>query len=287
MPKSSVARAQAVPSDPRRWLVGTSTSLFGAVTADHLRSCKEAGVQSIELTLFGGGLDASNPDDVKVLRTLAREIRGLGLDLWSVHLPFGRSWDVAAPDPDQRSRVIAAQAALLEQSAEWGARVAVIHPSTEPIAPSERADYMRRSQDALRHLAEKARHSGIQLAAECLPRTCLANSSTEMAALLDGNELLSICFDSNHLLRERPADFVAQLGSRIVTVHISDYDGVDERHWVPGRGVIDWHAVIGQLVAAGYQGPFLFELSQKNAERPIAPADLTACWRELLNEYLA
>lgn len=267
--------------------MGTSTSLFGAVTADHLRACKEAGVQCIELTLFGGGLDAFKPTDVDALGTHAAEVRRTGLDLWSVHLPFGRNWDIAAPDPDQRSRVIAAQAALLEQSAEWGARVAVIHPSTEPISPSERAGYMRRSQDALRHLAEKAKHYGIQLAAECLPRTCLGNTSAEMATLLDGNERLSICFDSNHLLQEKPAHFVAQLGSRIVTVHISDYDGVDERHWVPGRGVIEWHAVIGQLVAAGYQGPFLFELSQKNAERPIAPADLTAYWRGLLNEYVA
>ena len=41
------------------------------------------------------------------------------------------------------------------------------------------------------------------------------------------------------------------------------FDGVDERHWMPGKGIVDWNDVIAALVEVGYEGPFTFELSTK------------------------
>ncbi len=54
-------------------------------------------------------------------------------------------------------------------------------------------------------------------------------------------------------------DVVRDLGDRIFTLHLSDYDGVDEKHWVPGEGVIDWTAFMRALHEIGYTGPFNFE----------------------------
>ena len=53
---------------------------------------------------------------------------------------------------------------------------------------------------------------------------------------------------------------IVKLGRRILTVHISDYDFIDERHWLPGEGKNDWNAILAALQAVGYAGPFMYEV---------------------------
>ena len=47
---------------------------------------------------------------------------------------------------------------------------------------------------------------------------------------------------------------------RLITLHISDNDGIDERHWMPGQGVIVWQQWAQILVTMGYAFPFIYEL---------------------------
>jgi len=103
--------------------------------------------------------------------------------------------------------------------------------------------------------------------------------------LTEGIEGLAVCFDTNHLLTDSAERFIAGIGSRIVTLHVSDYDRIDERHWLPGRGVNDWNAIIGGLERVGYSGPWMFEVSPGNAENPVKPADLRACWDAMLGSF--
>jgi sugar phosphate isomerase/epimerase len=43
-------------------------------------------------------------------------------------------------------------------------------------------------------------------------------------------------------------------------VHMSDYDFVDEKHWLPGWGDNNWNNIILSLIEAGYDGPFMYEV---------------------------
>ncbi|MBN3523411.1 hypothetical protein [Paenibacillus apiarius] len=43
------------------------------------------------------------------------------------------------------------------------------------------------------------------------------------------------------MLFETPEAFIDQLAPHIIAVHISDYDGQDEKHWMPGAGINNWH----------------------------------------------
>ena len=54
--------------------------------------------------------------------------------------------------------------------------------------------------------------------------------------------------------------FILDLGSRIITTHFSDYDLKNERHWLPGEGIIDWIEIIEALESVGYEGPLLYEM---------------------------
>ena len=98
---------------------------------------------------------------------------------------------------------------------------------------------------------------------ELLPRTCLGNTVSELAELLDGQdtETLGVCLDSNHAMdrwRDLP-DYIRELGDRLWTLHISDYDGVDEKHQMPGEGVVEWGRFASALRDIDYDGPFNYE----------------------------
>jgi len=196
----------------------------------------------------------------------------------SVHLPFGWEWDISEPDDDARCKILEKHRAILEETASWGPKTAIIHPSYEPIPPEARSERIKACREGLAFLGEVAAELGIRLCVECLPRTCLGNTSAEIKELIEGIDSVSVCCDVNHLLHETPQEFIRAVGQRIDAVHISDYDGADEKHWPPGRGIIDWDAVIAALAEAGFPGPFMFEVvSRENA--PVHPRVLGDWWR--------
>ncbi len=95
---------------------------------------------------------------------------------------------------------------------------------------------------------------------EDLPRTCLGRDSKDILNLLSADPNLRVCFDTNHLLSENPVDFIKAVGDKIITLHVSDYDNIYERHWLPGEGIIDWQALVEALKEVGYKAPWTYEI---------------------------
>ena len=112
----------------------------------------------------------------------------------------------------------------------------------------------------LNQLAEIAEKYDSEICVEVLPRQCLGNCSGELLDILTANEKLKVCFDTNHLLKEDCTEFIAKVGSKIATLHVSDYDFVDEQHWLPGEGVIQWDTLYNALKASGYNGVWMYEV---------------------------
>jgi sugar phosphate isomerase/epimerase len=269
---------------PKHWPLGTSTALFSEITQADLDACVAAGISHIELGLRTAWLDTEEGHAVMTQRT--RMIMNAGLHLWSIHLPFGARWDPSSPNENVRENMVQVFSEVLAYAGSVGIGQAVIHPSWEPVAVEERPEALQRSKTVLHRLADIASSHGVHLAAECLPRTCLGNCIREIEELLLGSETLRVCIDTGHLLNAKAEDFIRQIGSKIVTVHIQDYDRIDDRHWLPGNGVNNWTAIIGELARTGYEGPFMFELLQKTAG-PLTPQDLRDCWEKLLIAYLS
>jgi sugar phosphate isomerase/epimerase len=80
-----------------------------------------------------------------------------------------------------------------------------------------------------------------------------------MQIFLDRIPDLRVCFDTNHCLIEDNCDYIRAVGPKIVTLHVSDYDFTDEKHWIPGEGKNDWEGIIRTLEEADYSGRFLYE----------------------------
>jgi sugar phosphate isomerase/epimerase len=169
-----------------------------------------------------------------------------GVELWSYHLPFHpfTELDPSSLDGEIRKHTLEYFTELIKKGSDIGIDKFIVHPSGERIYDEERADRMKYSMESMDKLAEIAYQHGAWIAIEDLPRTCLGNTADEVLQLISVNDKLRVCFDTNHLLKDDQIQFMDKLADKIITVHISDYDYVNERHWLPGEGKIDWNAFI-------------------------------------------
>lgn len=195
--------------------------------------------------------------DYKELKKSSEET---GVDLWSYHLPFEPFEELDISNKELCKTTIRYFEELIKKASEIGIKRFIVHPSGEPIENGERAERIKCAKESLFTLAEIAKKNGAIIAVEDLPRSCIGKNSDEISELVSVSDDLAVCFDTNHLLGENPIDFIRKLGKRIITTHISDYDFVNERHWLPGEGKLDWNAVLEAFKDIGYDGIWLYEI---------------------------
>ena len=245
---------------------------------------KKSGIDAIEVSLPQHKYKDFN---YKAARAVADK---LGIELWSFHLQFApfEYVNISSPDKLLRNQSIALLTEQICRGADIGIDKFIIHPSGEPIDESVRDEHMKCSMDSLDKLAELAYRLGATIAVENLPRTCLGNCADDMLKLLSANDKLRVCFDVNHLLNDTHKNFVEKVGDKIITLHISDYDFADERHWLPGEGKIDWLELMDLLKKCNYSGVFMYEVAfndQKTIvrERPLTATDFYNNAKTLFN----
>ncbi len=149
----------------------------------------------------------------------------------------------------------------------------VVHPSSEPIFESERKEKLKCAKESLSKLADVAERFNAVICVEDLPRTCLGNSANEMKFLTDEDERLRICFDTNHITTDKPENVIRELNDKIVTLHVSDFDFVDEKHWLPGEGEIDWLKVTDALKDIEYNGVWMYEAGFQSRNGKLTVSD--------------
>ena len=232
--------------------IGLSTPC-AYVTDEYFSACRAAGISYVEIS---DNMDGYARLDYEVLSALAKKY---GVKIWSMHLPFGPFTELDLSNPALAAHTLEYFSELMKKGAEIGVDKFVIHPSGEPIK-SEREVRMATAKKSLAALADIAAEYGATVCVENLPRTCLGKDSAEIAELLSAHGSLRACFDTNHLLSEDNVEFVHNVGGKIVTLHVSDYDFVNERHWLPGEGKVDWQALIAAIRNTGYSGPWMYEI---------------------------
>ena len=249
-----------------------------------LAAMREAGIEAVELS-FGDYRDYAERD-LKMVKTLTRRN---GIDWWSMHLPFGPFTDLdpVSLDAEKRTFTKTVLTQLIKRGADAGVNKFVAHPSAEPNESGERAEKLKLAADVFAELAQTAAAFGAVIALEDLPRTCLGNCSAELLALLGAHPNLRVCYDTNHLLGEDNVEFIRNVGQKIITTHVSDYDFQNERHWLPGEGDNDWRGIYNTLQEVGYEGVWLYELGLTPpatlCRRDLTYADFVANAREIMN----
>ena len=235
--------------------IGVATNKY-AFNDELWAKYRKNGIEAIELDLLHA--DDVQKCDIKKVKEFADKH---DVELWSVHLPFYpfEVIDLSSTDESLRIKTVEFLKKAVEKVAQANVDKVVVHPSAEPIE-KERIERMAACKKSLSELAEFAKDKNVMIAVENLPRTCLGKNSDEISELINVHDNLKVCFDTNHLLGEDSEKFIECVGKDIITLHVSDYDFVDECHWLPGKGKIDWEKLIGDLKKSGYNGMWIYEV---------------------------
>lgn len=249
-------------------LIGLSGNPGMVQQPQFFEECRKAGIGAVEVSTSD-----PFPFDFADIR---RRADAAGVTLWSYHLPFApfETINIASEDAAMRTYSVKVLGEDIRRAGAVGITKYIIHPSAEPNPDNTRAARMACAQESLAALAQVAAEAGGVLCVEDLPRTCLGRDSSDILKLLEADGRLRVCFDTNHLLSEKIPDFVTRVGDKIVTTHISDYDFVDEKHWLPGEGGIDWKELVAAMDRVGYTGPWLYEVGFKAPPTIKRPRDL-------------
>ncbi len=229
-----------------------------------LERIKRTGFNEIELLLdpphFG-------PDD-KSTEAVHALMNRIGLLMRVGHSPI-TDIDLASFDKEKRKLSIKRIAGSFTIFKELGAESVVVHVNG-PASDYTQENLSRsvgNSKQSILELADCAAEVGIKMALENLPhRGTLRpfHSMEELQSLILDmpREHVGLCLDTTHA-RFAGHDPLQQLNvaaDRLFTLHLHDTDGEGDRHWVPGRGIIDWDTFIARLSELNFNGSRTIEV---------------------------
>jgi sugar phosphate isomerase/epimerase len=181
----------------------------------------------------------------------------------TIHAPTGNAHDFSALDEKVYQNAVRSMGQSIALAVELDVPIIVVHASFEPIPARQRVARVEQARRAMAEMGDQCQKAGKKIAVELLPRSCIGNTVEELFTLLDGldRDTFGVCLDVNHVMDryQNLAADVGELGDTLMTLHLSDFDGVDEKHWLPGRGVIDWTRFMEALRDIDYGGPFNYE----------------------------
>jgi D-psicose/D-tagatose/L-ribulose 3-epimerase len=141
-----------------------------------------------------------------------------------------------------------------------------------------RAD-RQRTAEVLREVARHAAPLGVTLGIEPVNRyeSFLVNTATQALELLEliGEPNVGVHLDSYHMNIEED-DFRAPV--ELVAEHLVHFHLSESHRGIPGRGTVDWKAIMGALTDAGYDG---YAGLESFAEVSDAMRAATCTWRDL------
>jgi sugar phosphate isomerase/epimerase len=108
----------------------------------------------------------------------------------------------------------------------------IAHSSAEPITDDERLQRIQQTVVSLNKIKSFAAEKKVIVAVETLPRSCVGNTADELVEIISqvNSPYVGICLDVNHMMDQYATlpDVVRQFGDNLITLHLSDYDGIDE-----------------------------------------------------------
>ncbi len=203
-----------------------------------LKHLGEVGVNHVEVA--DEGLHALNQRRVRSLKETAQ---ANNIDL-VVHAPWA-GINIALPSPALRRAVLKRLEKSIRYAKQLDCRLWLFHPGSKTalshIYPGKDWQLNLKS---VRTLLMNARKEGVEVAIENLPEPYpnLMKSTADFQRFYEElDDDIGMVLDVAHAnLNGQIQDFMKQFHEKIVHMHVSDNDGVNDLHLGIGHGIIDW-----------------------------------------------
>ncbi|MBU1700333.1 MAG: sugar phosphate isomerase/epimerase [Candidatus Eisenbacteria bacterium] len=187
------------------------------------------------------------------------------LKLLDLHAPHGEGMGWGAGGAIERSAAVKLLKNRLGMTARLSGGAIVVHL---PNAPSTLLkgdfyyDSLQRSLDVLWQLAEKY---SIKIAIENMDDDDFLDIDWLFERYND--DFLGLCYDSGHGNLGRPGlDNLERYKGRLVSIHIHDNDGTQDRHNLPFSGTVDWVRLSKIIASSSYKGCVSLEANMRGLD---------------------
>lgn len=185
-------------------------------------------------------------------------VRREGLYLENIHLPYDSCNDLWSVDREIRERALEEYRGWFFGAASVEAPMVVMHMSEGPSLPGP----LSVGLDSLGELLDVAKRLGIFVAVE--NTQCVEYLEALFIEL--GADHLGLCYDSSHdQLGGERGEVLKSLSHFTITTHLSDNDGLKDRHWLPREGLVDWEETMSILKEKGYKGYLSMEVFPRDS----------------------
>ena len=199
-------------------------------------------------------------------------------ELWldNVHAPFYNMYRIWSDNSELRNEVSKELGFALEYCGEHHIPIMVMHPEggRYSFPPNETGLMVLRN---LVHLAESVH---VTIALENVKHPEYIDYA--LASIDSPN--LGFCYDSSHdyLSGGTKGHILEKWGYRLVTTHLSDNLGVNDDHFIPGKGSIDWTNITSRLSHLAYNGVLMLEIDGPESQVGFTPRGLLSAGYEQL-----
>jgi hexulose-6-phosphate isomerase len=230
--------------------------------AERFAIAREAGFEAIEMQTMAKEDEAAEAKEA-AQKTGLRIHSVMNMEHWQSPL--------SSSDPDVVTRSVRGMETSLKNAALWGADTVLLVPAVVDASTSYKDAYTRSQRVIRERLVPMARDLKVIIAVEEVWNKFLL-SPLEFARYVDefDSRWVRAYFDvGNVVLYAFPQDWIRTLGSRIVKIHLKDFN-FDRRNgrftWKNiGEGDIDWLEVRKALTEIDYAGYVTTEVSAGDA----------------------
>ncbi len=154
---------------------------------------------------------------------------------------------------------------IVEDAVVMGASNIVMHMGEAP--PDERRSHLVSVVEGFRMASRRALAAGVRFAVENVPSYVpgvLGDEFEDFEFLFSQTDPAAVGFtlDTGHaLMKGGCLEWLGRFRSRLIHAHIHSNDGVDDEHAPFLRGVLDWQEVLGEMMEAGFAGPYNIEFA--------------------------
>jgi sugar phosphate isomerase/epimerase len=291
---ATFAVAELPGKAPKPLEIGYALGL-NKVSTEQMKAAKAAGVDYVEIS-FGSLIDGnrnfkvSDEELTRLMQNAKKAADAAGIQVWSIHMPFGKRIDLSLTDEAERQQVVALHRKVLEFCKILQPEIILFHPSYY-LGLNEREARKSQLVKSATELNKTVRGMKATMVIEnMLGPELLVDAERERPLCRTVEETVEImnrlpknvyaAVDMNHI--KHPENLIHALGKRLKSVHIADGTGEAENHFFPcsGQGKNNWTEILAALYEVRYTGPFLFESAFEDAR------DLKACYEAMYNAYV-
>lgn len=187
-------------------------------------------------------------------------IRSRGLHFDNVHVPFVRYTNIWSSKKRERDEIKEVFCECVDYCSRHKIETLVIHISGHYSPPQPNRHGLGMIKDVVKYAEDR----GVLLAVENVQHFHYVDYV--FSGITSPN--LGFCYDSGHdfLYSPEPGLILKKFGSLLLTTHFSDNDGVDDRHWIPEDGTIDWD-IVKENFPKDYKGMIGLEVFPKDPEK--------------------